>query len=160
MARTREQIAQDKLIPAKEIVPFEVIDATDGQSKNGDPMTSLRLKAFYNDREFIIRDWLGFWTRGDEKVMQFCDASGLDYSKYSKMDRPPSADDVQGITGYIKVNVRESEQFGDSNQVSVYVPAVDADFAKERSKKEVARAIPSSKFATVPVSDIDADLPF
>lgn len=161
MARTKEQQAQDKLdaakaslIPAKTVVAFEIIQAFDGMSKGSEKsasvdMTTLVIKLFHDDQEITVRDYMGFWNRGDEKILQFCEATGLDYNDYAPTDTVPPSQAVEGLTGYLSVKVgKPSGDYAAKNEVAFYVPCDDETKLKVQKVKESV---------TVPS---DEDIPF
>lgn len=123
--RTKEEIKTSKLIPVG-LYPFEVTDATEKMSKDkikngvhvpGSPMIELQLAVFDNNgNRRQVRDWLGSWNGGDEKILGFCEATGLPY------DGNLSADDCLSRSGYLKIGIQKNDAYGDQNTVKLYVP--------------------------------------
>lgn len=122
-AKTREQIQDEKILPAGEY-PFEVIKAEEGRSKKGNDMISLTLKVFPdNGQPRLVNDWIGSWTGGEEKILGFCEATGITELYASGVF---GASDCIGLSGYAKLRVQQDEQYGAKNQVQLYVPQIHA----------------------------------
>lgn len=152
-AKTKEQIQDEKILPAGEY-PFEVIKAEEGKSKKGADMISLTLKVFPdNGPARLVNDWIGSWQGGEEKILGFCEATGITDLYMSGMF---GADDCRGLTGYAKLRVQESEQFGTQNQVQLYIPKVHSGLSARPNKasqypqKHLHQAVPDAVEADVP----------
>lgn len=95
---------------------FEVIEAQEKVSKNGNEMIEVALKVFGPDKQHVIKDWIV----DGAKLKRFCESIGA-ADTYQSGEL--SADAVVGMSGKCKVAVEESEQYGDRNKIAGYVTA-------------------------------------
>lgn len=130
---TKEEIKASKLIPVG-VYPFEVDGASEGTSKKGADMITLQLSVFDQEgRRRQIRDWLGSWNGGEEKILTFCESTGLEYTGAL------SAGDCSGRSGYLKIGIQKNEQYGDQNTVKLYVP--EEKVSIKQAHKEVSEVL-------------------
>lgn len=142
--RTKEEIKTSKLIPVG-VYPFEVLEAAEKTSKKGADMIELQLAVFDNNgNRRQVRDWLGSWNGGDEKILGFCEATGLPY------DGNLSADDCLSRSGYLKIGIQKNDAYGDQNTVKLYVP----------EDKVNNKFVPDASIPANPVPVSDDDIPF
>jgi hypothetical protein len=129
--KTEEEIQREGLLPIGEY-PFEVIEAKDKVSKNGNQMIEVKVEVFNLDEDTsrFIFDYL--MEKMAFKLRHFCAATGL-IEAYE--DGSLSAEMCQGKTGTCKVGVKHSEEFPSRNEIRDYiVKAVSRD---EQPKKAV-----------------------
>jgi hypothetical protein len=100
---------------AKGEYDFEVTQAEDTHSKSsGKEMLKLTLKVFGPDKEHILNDYIV----DGAKLKRFCQAIGMD-AAYESGELP--ADVLVGQGGRCKVDIEQSEQYGDRNKIAGYV---------------------------------------
>lgn len=135
--KTEEQLQDEGLLPDGNY-PFEVVGATNKQSKKGNDMIELNLRFYGADgRPVFVRDWLmeamGF------KLRHFCEEVGL-LDKYNSGELNDT--DCEGKTGFATVKKEPAKgDFGPKNAVKDYgkkeeaepvaAPAGSADLEKD-----------------------------
>lgn len=146
--KTESEIVREGLLPIGEY-PFEVIEAKDKVSKNGNQMIELKVEVFIleeNASRFVF-DYL--MEKMAFKLRHFCAATGL-IEAYE--DGSLSADMCQGKTGTCKIGIKHSEEFPSRNEIRDYI--FKAVSASEQPKKAVSAVKPAN-------NDLeDDDIPF
>ena len=125
---------------------FDVIEATDDVSKNGNDMIALKIKV-YNDlgETRTVRDWLVSTDGMMYKIKHFADSTGL--TKEYESGGFESFDCLNR-SGKVKLRIEKgSGSYPDKNTVADYVPA-----SHERPKMQAPK--PSS------TADLDDEIPF
>ncbi len=140
--KTEAEITAANLIPAGEYM-FEVIEATEKTSKNGNDMIALKLSVHADDYARGVFDYLVDIESMAYKIRHFADATGL-LPQYEAGQL--SADDMIGVTGKCKIAQQpEKDGYPAKNVVKDYV-------------KRPAGAAAVKKSATAEVAD--DDIPF
>ena len=115
--KSDRELYEEMIWPAGDY-DFEVIEAEEKTSKNGNPMIALKLKVFHpsTDNTRTVRDWLmpsmGF------KLKHFCYATG---NEVAYDDGTLDAYACEGAAGRVKLIVQESDQYGKQNSVKDYL---------------------------------------
>lgn len=99
---------------------FEVMEATDKESKAGNDMVELALRIEDpSGRGFKVLDWLVATDGGAYKVRHFAESTGL-LAEYEKGDMPAGV--MVGKTGRCKLSIKPAEgQYRAKNAVADYV---------------------------------------
>lgn len=148
-AKTKQQIQDEKTLP-EGVYPFKVTKAVDGRSKKGDEMIALTLQCYQdNGPARLVNDRLGAWAFGQEKILNFCEATGIVELYASGIF---SATDCEGLEGYVKLGIETSDQYGTKNVVKNYVP--------EPAKAQPAPKPSSLRLVPEPVAAGANDVPF
>ena len=137
--KSEEQIQRERCLPAG-VYDFEVVDATEKQSRSGKDMIELKLSVFVDDHAVQVRDWIveGF----DWKLRHFCDTCGL-LNQYEA--GTITAEDCVGQAGTVQIVVKDSPDFGPQNSVKDYgagkKPQKTSELAvgKPSARKQVAK---------------------
>lgn len=113
--KSEEQLVRESLLEAG-TYDFEVIEAKDATSKNGNEMISLNMKVFRHDDGFIhVRDYL--LESMAFKLIHFCATTGLT-AKYEAGTLV--AEDCQGVAGKVILKVEEQVGYPPKNVVKDY----------------------------------------
>jgi len=120
-----ESTPEPTIIPAGEEVKARVVSCRQGEDKNGFPYIMPQFESMEHPTAKEFSDFLGLPNPGrtekenfrcKRKLLDFFQAFGFDFSK------PFSAeDDLPGLTGWVIVGVKASEEYGDQNTVRKYV---------------------------------------
>ena len=117
--QTPEEIATAGLIPAKTIVPFEVVSAEDAVSKKGNDMIVAELRLFTEDgKTRSITTYL--MEAMPAQLFHFCTYCGL-ATQYGAGTL--KASDCVGKTGYAEIGIKidKTGQYAPQNQVKDFV---------------------------------------
>lgn len=137
------------------VYDFEVEDATDEVSKNGNDMIVLKLQVFTTDgTAHFAKDWL---VGSDaplslQKLQNFCKATGM-MPAYE--DGTLDAMSCIGLCGKLKISVSESPQYGRQKKVADYV-------GSQSPTKEATPAPPPQESRQAPKRNVPPgdDIPF
>lgn len=113
--KTEQEIQEEGLLPAG-IYPFEVIKAENQMSKKGAPMVKLTLNVYNGESEKIVFDYL--LEAMAYKLHAFCKHTGLQ-DQYDS--GALNVDDMVGKSGFVKLKVQKSDEYGSQNSISNYV---------------------------------------
>ena len=145
---TKEQIQELNLMQPG-IYNFQVTDALDQKSKNGNDIIKLILKVWDNDgRERVIFDYLVDVAAFHYKLRNFAETSGmLDKYDHGNID----ADDCKNKLGKLKIIIQKDKtgQYPDKNAVADYIMA----------KGIVIKPAEPETDSSIPV-EFDDDVPF
>lgn len=145
---TKEQIQNLNLMQPG-IYNFQVTDALDQKSKNGNDTIKLILKVWDNDgKERVIFDYLVDVAAFHYKLRNFAETSGiLDKYDYGNID----ADDCKNKSGKLKIIIQKDKtgQYPDKNAVADYIMA----------KGIVIKPAETGADSSMPV-EFDDDVPF
>jgi hypothetical protein len=117
--QTPEEIATAGLIPAKTILPFEVISAEDSQSKKGNDMLVAELRLFTEDGK--TRQMTVYLLEAMPALLfHFCTYSGL-ATEYGSGTL--KAADCVGKTGYAEIGIKidKTGQYAPQNVIKDFV---------------------------------------
>lgn len=116
--KSDSEISQAGLIPAG-IYDFEILEATEGQSKKGNDMITLKLKVFVDDAERIVFDYLVDGVM-EHKIKHLCSAVGLE-ANYN--EGSVDAELFEGKCGKVSIIIQKSKdiQYDDRNSVKDYI---------------------------------------
>lgn len=137
--KTENEVSSAGLWP-KGTYDFEVADATDKQSKNGNDMTELVVKIYDQEgKSRKVFDYLVDTDGGAYKIRHFAEAAGL-LKEYETGFLP--ADVMIGKTGRCQVIIQKDKTgaYPDKNAISDYVK--------------------SDGPVTIPTQEIDDEIPF
>jgi hypothetical protein len=117
--KTREQIKDEKLLPAGEYT-FQVTAAKDDVSQAGNSMLTLTLSVNGPNGKRLVTDWIR--SNDEEKILGFCEATGtVDLYASGKL----GAADCLGLAGHVKLKVAPAKgSFDAKNMVQLYIPNV------------------------------------
>lgn len=104
---------------------FEIIEAFQKNSKNGNPMIELKIRIWdKNGREKIISDYLVVIPEMEFKIKHFCDATGLE-DKYNS----GTLEDIDCVNknGQLKLTITKdkSGKYPDKNTVLDYIKKIE-----------------------------------
>lgn len=132
--KTEEELKRESLLPPG-LYDFDVMEAEEKVSKQGNDMIALKLKVFSDTGERHVRDWLmpsmGF------KLRHFAETTGL-VGAYEAGTL--KAEDCKGRSGKVFLVIKDSEQYGPQNSVKDY----------EKAKKGLEPALTEPPKATAP----------
>lgn len=149
--RSEEEVATANLLQPADY-PFEVLEAEDKVSKQGNEMIALKLKIEIDDGMRIVFDYL--LEAVEYKLRHFFDSIGM-LDEYESGDI--SAEDVVGAAGIAKIIIQPAKGGYDAkNSVKDYVKRAVA-VTKSKGAKKIAK--PVSKPAVVD-DDMDDEIPF
>lgn len=128
---------------------FEVLEAQDATSRNGNEMIKLKLGIEYNGKQRIVFDYLLEVMRF--KLIHFCESTNLTH-KYD--NGTLTASDCEGKKGRVSIITEEQPGFAKQNKVSDYIGT------------KAAKAVNGSKPAGIGAPKVeedtfqDQDIPF
>jgi hypothetical protein len=139
------------------IVDFEVMEAEETTSRNGDDMIKLKIKVFNETGgSRTVYEYLLGTDSMQWKVRAFCAATGLlDQYETGELD----AIDMEGRTGKAKLVIQKDKtgQYGDKNAIGSYIAHVEKPKAAAVRKPEVRRA---QVARPAPQDDLSDEIPF
>ncbi len=134
--QSEQAIREAMLLPPGDY-DFEVLDAQDKVSKNGNEMIAVKLAVFRpNGSRQYVNDYL--MEKMAFRLRHFCYAVGIG-DKYESGDL--AADHCKGRAGRVTLKIEEQDGFDPKNVVKDYVPVqVDAKPAPAAAKLPSAAA--------------------
>lgn len=146
--KTEEELQSMNLLEGGEY-DFEVLDAKDDTSKNGNDMVKLKLGVYGDgERQHWVYDYLVATEASAYKIRGFAESAGL-LNEYLLGEI--NAEQMVGKTGRCQIGIQKdkSGQYPDKNIVRNYIKAESSGGAKKESK-------PANGGAVV----MDDDIPF
>lgn len=115
--KSEKELAEANLLQPG-VYDFEVTDAADKVSRNGNDMIELSLRVFLDDgRTVFMRDWI--LEAFAHKLRHFCEGTGL---MRAYQNGTLSADDCVGKAGKVQIEIRERKDSEEKqNGVKDYV---------------------------------------
>ena len=145
-ALSEEQIAESGLLPDG-VYDFTIVQVTEGQSKSGNDMFTLKLHVFPPDGEpIVLLDWV--LAAFPKKFKHLHDACGL-LDLYGKGDTKPG--DLEGKSG--KLLLGKGKPYTDANGIERVNNSV-IDYVKRDNTETYKNA------ATKAATDLDDEIPF
>lgn len=155
---TKDEIETGYLLPDG-LYDFEVTEATDQQSKQGNDMLKLRLKVYKDNGGFVtVYDYL--LEKMKYKLVHFCREAGLE-NRYESGEL--TAAECVGRTGKVYLVIERQEGYSPKNTVKDYGSIDKADVPKgmgANAPAAVRTTQPIGPAVPVKVSTLDDDAPF
>lgn len=138
----------NEMLMAEGTYPFEVVDATLGNSSKGNEMISLELRVFDGANAKLMKDWLlAHHPMCLRKTRHFCDSIGI-LDAYESGELETIANSCIGRSGMCEIKHSDTDKYGKQAGVDDYTDA---------GSRSTARAAQEAPAATVPPDD---DIPF
>lgn len=161
--KTEDELARESLLEAG-AYPFEILDATDTVSKNGNDMIKLKLNIFGNNGEQVhVYDYL--LEKLAFKLRHFAETTSLlkDYES-GQLDSFACV----GKTGFVKLDIEEQVGYSPRNVVKDYVAQKTVtqnggNGAKKPTGKPLhnpAHAATMAAQAPISAAEFDDSIPF
>lgn len=140
------------------VYDFEVVNAKDTSSKNGNDMMVLTLAVYGGDQKKTITDYLvGQIDSMAFKIRHFADTIGM-LDAYEKGELEAEA--VIGATGKCKVDIDEKDPaYPPKNVIRDYIKRTDGGLAAPRTVTAKAAPVGNTK-AKAARNAMDDDIPF
>lgn len=155
--KTEREIRDAMVLPAGEY-DFEVAEAEDKTSKNGNEMIELQLRVFGEDGGArMVKDWL--LPTFELKLNRFCRAVGLsDAYETGTLD----AFACKQMSGKLKLGVEDSAEYGKQNRVKDYVAPEIApeEFNQDDPGPPTPKGVPAAQTRAARAAGQDDDIPF
>jgi hypothetical protein len=141
------------------IYDFEVENATDEVSKNGNDMIVLKIQVFTTDgTAHFAKDWL---VGSDaplslQKLQNFCKSTGM---MQAYEDGTLDAMSCIGLCGKLKISVSESPQYGRQTKVADYVGNV-SPVTQEKPRGPSQQQTRAANDALATAAGSDDEIPF
>ena len=145
--KTKEEIESMGLLKAGRY-PFQVADAKDKTSKNGNEMIELNIELYGNEgKSYRIFDYLLEALPG--KLFSFCVATGMEHHYHAGS---LTSTDCIGKSGHVEIEIQKGKEnpqggtYPDRNSVKKYVTkpvgAVPEIYKRSETKEEFDNDIP------------------
>jgi hypothetical protein len=131
--KSEQEIANDGLWP-EQIVDFEVLEAEDTTSRNGDDMVKMKIKVFNEEGgSRTVYEYLLGTDSMQWKVRAFCAATGL-LEQYETGEL--EAVEMEGRTGKAKLVIQKdkSGSYPDKNAIGAYIAQAEKPKAAAPSR--------------------------